>query len=126
MKTTNRVGIWMDHANAHVMEFTTQITTKHIAATLSHKEKEATLEKSENLMHHKENHATAAYYHALSHEILAFNEVLLFGPTEAKTELANLLKADHRFDKIKVTVQPSDRMTENQEHAWVRNFFSHH
>jgi len=50
--------------------------------------------------------------------------VLLFGPTTAKNELANLLKDDHLFEKIKVEVRQADRMTENQEHAFVKDHFS--
>ena len=43
------LGIWMDHANAHLMEFTTDpITTDIISNPFSHREKEHSLSKSED------------------------------------------------------------------------------
>jgi len=36
--------------------------------------------------------------------------VILFGPIEAKNELANSLKDNHLFEK-KITVIPADKMT---------------
>jgi len=44
-----------------------------------------------------------------------YDAVLLFGPTDAKVELFNLLKADKQFDKIKIETVPSEKMTGNQE-----------
>ena len=51
---------------------------------------------------------------------------MLFGPTDAKTELFNLLKADHHFDKINIETKHADKMTENQQHAFVREYFFKH
>ncbi|MBK8348850.1 MAG: hypothetical protein IPL08_15010 [Saprospiraceae bacterium] len=49
--------------------------------------------------------------------------VLLFGPTDAKAELLHLIQADHHFDKIKFEVKSTDKMTENQENAFVKDYF---
>jgi hypothetical protein len=53
-----------------------------------------------------------------------YDEVILFGPTDAKSELYNLLKNDHHFDKIRIEVKPADKMTENQQQAFVKKYFS--
>jgi hypothetical protein len=53
-----------------------------------------------------------------------YDEILLFGPTDAKTELANILSENHYFDKIEINVMPTDKMTENQQHAYVHSYFS--
>lgn len=125
MKTTKHLGIWMDHANAHLMELTNgPIKTITINAALSHQEKESTLEKSEKGMHQKEIHETSAYYKQLGKTMLNYDDVLLFGPTDAKTELFNLLRTEHNFDNIKIQVKPADKMTENQEHAFIREHFA--
>lgn len=55
-----------------------------------------------------------------------YKEVLLFGPTDAKTELFNTLKSDHHFDKVKIDVKQSDKLTENQQHAFVQEHFAKH
>jgi hypothetical protein len=60
----------------------------------------------------------------LGESISKYESVLLFGPSHAKLELANILKANHHFDKIKVEVKNTVKMTENQEHAYVRKHFS--
>ena len=125
MERAKNIGIWMDHANAHLMEFTTDPIEVHIfTSKFTHEEKQETLKKGESHMHNKEQHQEAAYYKALADEIIHYEEVLLFGPTDAKTELFNILRADHRFADIKIHVKQTDRMTENQEQAFVREHFS--
>jgi stalled ribosome rescue protein Dom34 len=116
----------MDHANAHVMEFTTvPITTVIISSKFTHREKEHSLGKSENGMHQKERHEQSAYYKQLANVIKDYQDVVLFGPSTAKTELLNVLRADHHFAKIKLETKESDKMTQNEQHAFVRNYFSH-
>jgi hypothetical protein len=125
MKAAGSLGIWMDHSNAHLMEFTTDpIETKTLESKFTHQAKEQSLGKSENLMHNKEQHQQGEYYKDLGKIILNYENVLLFGPTDAKTELFNILRADHRFDKIKFEIKQADKMTENQQHAFVKDHFS--
>ena len=119
------LGIWMDHANAHLMEFTTDpITTDIISNPFSHRDKEHSLGKSEDGMHNKEQHSQHEYYKKLGDIIRNFQDVLLFGPTNAKIELLNLLRADHQFEKIKLETKDSDKMTQNEQHAFVRDYFT--
>ena len=66
------------------------------------------------------------FYKKLGEVIRKYEEVILFGPTNAKVELYNLLKADHLFSKVKIEVQQTDKMTENQQHAFVKHHFSKH
>jgi hypothetical protein len=120
------LGIWMDHANAHLMEFSTDtIVTKTLESEFTHQQKEHSLGKSENLMHNKEQHQQAEYYKKLGEVIRNYEDVVLFGPTEAKVELLNTLRLDHRFEKIKIETRQADKMTENQQHAFVKNYFTH-
>ncbi len=120
-----KLGIWMDHANAHLMEYTNQpIETKTIESKFTHQEKEHSIGKSENLMHNKEQHQEAAYYKQLGEVIKKYDDVLLFGPTQAKVELLNLLRADHHFEKIKIETKHADKMTVNEQHAFVRDYFT--
>src|ERR1700722_20300153 len=124
MVAAKSLGIWMDHSRAHVMEFTTDpIETKTIESKFTHDVKEQSQNKSENLMHNKEQHQQSAYYKQLGEVIKKYEEVILFGPTNAKAELFNTLRADHLFEKIKITVIQADKMTENQEHAFVKEHF---
>jgi len=109
----------MDHSNAHLMEFSTDvITTKIISSKFTHREKEHSIGKSENGMHQKEQHEQAAYYKELGEVIINYQDVLLFGPTNAKIELLNVLKADRHFE-----TKDSDKMTQNMQHAFVKDYF---
>ena len=125
MKIEKSLGIWMDHQDAHLMEFTTDpIVTTTIESKFTHQEKEKTLHRGENLMHNKEQHEEAAYYKELGEIIRNYNDILLFGPTEAKVELLNVLRKDHRFADIIIEIKSTDKMTENQQHAFVWEYFS--
>lgn len=124
MTNEKKLGIWMDHANAHLMEYTDPIVTRVVTSNSTHEEKEKTLQKGESMMHNKEQQQQSEYYKTLGETIKDYDEVLLFGPTSARVELFNILEADLHFSKIKIETKPSDKMTENQEHAFVRDYFS--
>jgi hypothetical protein len=122
---TKRLGIWMDHSSARLMDDTTGvIETTTIESLFTYEEKGDSLDKSENLMHHKEQHEQAAYFKQLADVIKNYDDVLLFGATQAKAELYNILKGDHHFEKIRIEVRPSDRLTVNQQEAFVRTYFA--
>jgi hypothetical protein len=126
MDSTKRIGIWMDYAHAHIMEFADPILTTIISSEFTHQKKAHSISKSESLMHHQENHLHNEYFKKIIEIIRMYGEVLLFGPTNAKDELFNLIKAEHKFEKIKIEVLPSDHMTENQQHAFVKMHFGGH
>ena len=82
------------------------------------------LDKGESMMLNKQKQQQAAYYKKLGEEIMNYDEVILFGPTNAKVELLNMLQTRLHFKKIKIEVAGADKMTENQQHAFVRDYFS--
>jgi len=125
MKTKKRLGIWMDHHTAHLLEFSVEpIESNKIASKFTQEVKGISLSKSENLMHNKEQHQQFDFYKQLGMTIRHFDHVLLYGPTDAHSELHNLLKAEQRFDKIKIDTETTEKMSENQEHAFVNAHFS--
>ena len=124
MKTARKVGIWMDHASANLMEFTRDpIDATTIDSEFTHGDKVHTMNRSENMMHNKEQHQEAEYYKKLGEAIRQYDEVLLFGPTDAKVELFNLLRVDHRFETINFYIEKTDTMTDNQQQAFVETYF---
>lgn len=125
MTTAKLVGIFMDHASARVMELhDKKITTQTISSAFTHQVKNESLTKGENLMHEKEQHQQATYYKALAEVIKDHTHVLIFGPTNAKSELHNSLKKDKHFDAITIEVKSSDKINEAQQEAFVRDYFS--
>jgi hypothetical protein len=125
MATKNRLGIWMDHSSAHIIEYTVDpIEIGVIKSKFTHEAKEHTLIKSEEEMHNKEQHQQAGYYKELAEVIRKYDDVILFGPTEAKSELVNILKTDHLFSDIKIEVKQADKMTDHQLSDFVKKYFS--
>ena len=124
MKAT-KLGIWMDHEHAHLTEFTSEpMKTTTIGSKSTHQVKEQSIHRGENHMHTKDQHLESSYYKELSEIIKQYNEVILFGPTLAKKELFNFMSKDHLHEGQTITIQPADKMTENQMHAFVRKHFS--
>lgn len=124
MTGTKRIGIWMDHSKARLIEYSAH--PEKVTTTLSsftHEVKEAAIQKGEHSMHQKEQHQQAAYYKKLEESIKKYDEVLLFGPSDAKMELYNRMQEDHLFSDIKIEVKQSDKLTENQQDAFVKNYF---
>jgi stalled ribosome rescue protein Dom34 len=124
MNSTKRLGIWMDHSIAHLIEFTNDsMVTKTIESESKGQEKEQNSNMDESQKLSKDQSYHSAFYKKLSNVIKNFEEVVLFGPTSAKNELFNLLKGNHLFEKIKIDVKSADKMTENQQHAFVEEYF---
>ena len=96
----------MDHSNAHLMEFTTVPVTM-------------------NILHNRVQHQPSEYYKKIIDVIKNYQNVLLFGPTNAKAELMTMLKADHQFEKITLETKDSDKMSQNKQHDFVSDHFSH-
>ena len=124
MKAKNNLGIWMDHSIAHLIEVENdQMAADTITAKVG--EQDEPLDKrDETLIQNKEQNELADFFSRISDVIINYDEVLLFGPTNAKTELINKLKEDHHFDDIKIEVKAADKMTKNQLQSFVDEHFS--
>ena len=124
MKNVKQLGIWMDHSNAVLLHMSDgKIEESNVEIESNHGIKDYDSGKNETLQHNKEQHHQSSYYKKLSNIIKNYQEVLLFGPTNAKDELLNLLKTDHLFENIKIEVKHSDKMNENQMHNLVKEYF---
>jgi len=123
MESTKNIGVWMDHSTANFINLDKEKNKFTIQSNFTFNDKEAALKKSESLMHNKENQQHETFYKEIGHEILKYNHILIFGPTQAKTELFNYLKEDLRFKDIQIDVKSADKMTENEKYAFVWTHF---
>lgn len=124
MRTKKILGIWLDHSVAHLTElhggaFGTRVIESKPVIPM-----DAADYKDDSHLLSKEKGQLSAYYRKLSDASLGYEEVILFGPTEAKNELANILKENHLFRKINIVVEPADKMTENEQHEFLKKFFN--
>jgi hypothetical protein len=123
MNNIRKLGIWMDHSNAYLMELANDIIIQRVASELTNHETEFNFYKGEKLIHKKEQHLQSSYYKKIGDIIKKYQDVVLFGPTDAKNELLNKIKTGHLFEDIKIEVKNSDKMTEDQMKTFVRDYF---
>lgn len=125
MKNHKKLGIWMDHASAHLMEFSPDpIATKTITSKFTPAVRELIIRKGEDHLHRKEQQQQSDYYGQIGEAIKGYDEVLLFGPTDAKVELYHALLADQQLKHVTIKMEQTGKMTENQQHAFVKNYFT--
>lgn len=125
MKANKKIGIWMDHSSAHIIEFSVNsFEVETIESKFTHLEKEKSLAKGESHLHQKEQHFLADYFKRIAKVILNYDKVILFGPTNAKTELFNYLSEDNRFVKIKIYIEETDKMNAFQRQNFIDDYFS--
>lgn len=125
MKKTRLLGIWMDHSSAHAMTLANgSVITEIIDSNFSSDEREATMNRSENIMHNKEQQKHGTFYKRIGEVIKHYEQVVIFGPTNAKSELANMLKEDHHFDAIEIEVKSADKMNAREMEIFVREYFA--
>ena len=126
MKAKRVLGIWMDHSIAHLTELSNgNLMTETIEAKPKLQVNPADLYyKDERHVLNKEQGQLDAYYKKLGDAILNYDEVILFGPTEAKNELTNILKDNHLFEKIKIAVKTADKMTEKEQHEFLKEIMN--
>ena len=123
METQKKLGIWMDHATAQLIDLISDKKGQVISSDFTFETKEEALSRSENVMHNKRQQMQEAYYKKIANAILNYNHVLLFGPTNAKTELHNYLNKDSHFKKLQIDVEAADKMTDNEKDAFVKKHF---
>ncbi|UAM98186.1 hypothetical protein K8354_18225 [Polaribacter litorisediminis] len=122
-KTQKNLGIWMDHSTANLIDLKSKKRSYSISLDRTSNINDDGLIKSERGIHNRKQELQEAYYKEIAEVILKYNHVLLFGPTDAKMTLFNYLINDFHFKDIKIDVEVVDKMTENQQVAFVKNFF---
>jgi hypothetical protein len=126
MKSLKQLGIWMDHSTAHLMEFrNNRIVSETIEAETIVMEEDIEINwKDESSIQNKEQYNLSHYFKKLINVIKDYDEVLLFGPTDAKKELFNLINSIHNMDMIKIAIKTTDKMHDDLQQAIVREYFN--
>ncbi|MFT5713753.1 MAG: hypothetical protein ACI9WT_000291 [Flavobacterium sp.] len=125
MKTVKKLGIWMDHSIAYLMEFTNSpFEIKTIESNFSVEEKELQLSKAPALLINEEKHILHEYYNKIGDAIKNYKQIVLFGPSDAKVEFFDVLSEDERFLKIKFEIKETDKMSMHQQHDFILEYFA--
>jgi hypothetical protein len=125
MKRVKKLGVWMDHSIAYLMEFTSNpFEIKTIKSEFIESKKELSLSTTTDLPINSDQHILYAYYKKIGEAIKNYKQIVLFGPTDAKVELFDVLSEDHRFVKIKFEIKETDKMSMNQQHDFISKYFA--
>jgi len=125
MKTTKKLGIWMDYSTANLIEYKLDsYEIKSINSGFSNQEKNKVLDNSKSLINNNENQQLSNYFRRIGEQIKEYNELVLFGSTNAKIELHAILKEEKPFQNIKIEIKNTDKMTDNQKKYFVKSYFS--
>ena len=78
---------------------------------------------SESPIHNEKNQTDQAFYNDLLLLIKDYDEAVLFGPTQAKTALFDLIKASPECNNLYIQTLEADKMTTEQMKAFVKTHF---
>jgi hypothetical protein len=125
MQKIRQLGIYMDHAHAFLMELENGMIVSHNIVSDWKENEEKPNQDSHFMGFHcsEKKQLQSAYYKEISDMIQHYQQVVLFGPTDAKNELHNLLSDNHLFKEIKVECVDSDKLTDVEMHEFVKKYF---
>lgn len=124
MEAKKTLGIWMDHSKAVLIDLKSDKNNHNIDSEFDSETQSEVMDRSEKTMHNKRQQMQQAFYKEIAAEILKYEHVVLFGPTNAKTELHNYLNKDLHFKDIKICIESAEKMSDNEKEAFVRNHFN--
>ena len=111
----------MCHSNVHLVEYTNELPDPLMIQEV---DENHNIETSEATRQNEAFHLQTESFKKLGTTIENYSEVLLFGPMDVKQEFVKFLKADKRFDQIKIEVEQTNEMGEDQQQIFVRQYFS--
>ncbi len=132
MKETRRIGVWLDHTQAHLVEyhpFAEQIQTLYAPQKESLEGVEVKTNFGERASNNEDRLSNKAqnhhqeFYKVLEKTLLLYDEILLFGSGTARNELKNRLRSDKAYDSKKIHVEAAEQLSEAQLKAYVRDYF---
>jgi UDP-N-acetylmuramate-alanine ligase len=120
-------GLWIDHSHAFLMKANNEdvltceqinsdveprhhggVNAEHLSITNQNKDEE----RRHNQMHH--------FCKTLMERLKDADEIVVFGPGNAKLEFKNALEKNHALSGKLTTVETTDKLTENQMKATTR------
>jgi len=137
----SQVGVWLDHSQAHFIKYSQE--NSFLAETIESPYKRikrddgessdstkfgANPQYSSDNENRKNNIALnelSEYFKMLEAKLSEYDEILLFGPSTAKDQLMNRISSKKAFEKKTIYVKNSDKKTNKQLLAFVRDFFKH-
>jgi hypothetical protein len=134
-KTLQQVGIWVDTQQAHIVRLTEEAATMETLTSgiegLVREPGEGRPEgrfgnqfiDPEKTIQRKHEQAINQFVEDILAKLSGEEELVIFGPAQMKHKLAKAIREHRQFSDHLLDVVTSDKMTDNQTIAWVRDFF---
>ncbi len=128
-----KVGIWIDRAKAHIIDEgngTFETIESNVSefnpsggspANTPYGKQDASGEKE---LQNEKREQMKKYVRELADKLADSDRIVIFGPAEAKLELAKEIESSHELKDKLQGVETADSMTDNQLREWVRNYFN--
>lgn len=133
MKTNAKTGIWIDFEKAYIIDLdNNQETVTKVDSNIEHfnvvggsRSKQShgpqdNVSESKYLERNKQQQST--FYKSVIEKVNPNNDLVLFGPAEAKMHLKKEFLNHTNFKHKTIPVETADSITENQMKAWVRDY----
>ena len=126
MNLGSEVGIWIDHKKAVIVSIAAgHVTTRTLESDVGpHAHFSGSQEGGgEKKYEERHSHELDRFYDAVIRELVAPDALLLFGPGEAKLQLKERLGRSNALSKSIVAVESSDKLTDPQIVAKVKEHY---
>ena len=132
----SKAGLWIDHRQAIIVHFSEGAVTKETIQSGMEKHVRASGGSrsstpygpqdilAEDRIDRKYRHHLDQYYEEVSQALHGVGSMLIMGPGKAKEELVKHLEKQERTHLPAITIETTDKMTEAQILAKVKQHFS--
>jgi stalled ribosome rescue protein Dom34 len=113
----------MDSQNAMLISKAAEENQTEYAVQSKVKSKEYHGGKGEHGSNNADKANSQQFYKDVSHLLLPFDEIFIFGPGQAQEEFQNFLKEDSHFNNKKIIIDTADKLSDPQMIAKVKAHF---
>lgn len=121
-KNLSHAVVWIDHQEAHVIQFNAD---EHENATVSTRSKHGHLHQKAGVVGSGHHVADQTYLHEVVEAVASANEILIVGPSSAKLELMkHMVKHDANIASKVVGIETVDHPSDAQLLAYAKKSFT--
>jgi stalled ribosome rescue protein Dom34 len=121
-----KAGVWLDNTKAVIITHTLEDEKGSYSISSKITANEGHSGGSEHSMNNARKTDLLKYFKSLSSHLLAYEELLVFGPGMSQEQFGNHLEGNVQFKGKKITINSTEQLTDPQKVAKVRDFFEVH
>jgi stalled ribosome rescue protein Dom34 len=118
------VGVCMDNASAVIISKNKDEESSEFVIQQTIKSSGDHSGGSEHSMNNAKQTGEVKYFKSVAAELIAFDDILIFGSGKAQEQFRNYLKEDTQFGNKQISIDSAGQLTDPQKIAMVRDFFS--